>query len=104
MRCRANLVGAAYHPSLGTLQERDIAGDAIHVMSPTGGAGANTAPFGAAKLCAVLREGDITEAAIGEYENAMRGFARKAIEYSWEGGKRICPQLPFEEGKPLELN
>ena len=81
-----------------------LLGDAVHVMSPTGGAGANTALFDAAKLCAVLKEGDITEAAIGEYENAMRGFARKAIEYSWEGGKRICPQLPFEEGKPLELN
>jgi 2-polyprenyl-6-methoxyphenol hydroxylase-like FAD-dependent oxidoreductase len=80
-----------------------LLGDAIHVMSPTGGVGANTALQDAAKLCEAIRCRGVTEAAIGEYEEQMREYAGKAIEGSYHGGKRMYNQAPFEQCSPIEL-
>jgi 2-polyprenyl-6-methoxyphenol hydroxylase-like FAD-dependent oxidoreductase len=80
-----------------------LVGDAVHVMSPTGGVGANTALQDAARLCDAIRCGGVTEAAIGAYEEQMREYAGKAIEGSYHGGKRMYNQAPFEQCSPVEL-
>ncbi|KAF7970843.1 hypothetical protein HWV62_22724, partial [Athelia sp. TMB] len=82
-----------------------LLGDAAHAMSPSGGVGANTALRDAQHLCAALVAGGgaVGAEAVGAYEDAMRVYAREAIEGSYHGGKRIYGQLPFEECKPLEL-
>jgi 2-polyprenyl-6-methoxyphenol hydroxylase-like FAD-dependent oxidoreductase len=60
-----------------------VLGDAIHVMSPAGGSGANIALKDAALLSTVLARavtdgGELT-AAIGDYENQMRAYGYAAV-------------------------
>jgi 2-polyprenyl-6-methoxyphenol hydroxylase-like FAD-dependent oxidoreductase len=63
-----------------------LLGDAIHSMTPYRGIGANVALRDAALLCAKLREvqndGKPLQAAIGEYEEAMRDYGFAAVEAS----------------------
>ncbi|HEY4051295.1 MAG TPA: FAD-dependent monooxygenase, partial [Acidobacteriaceae bacterium] len=63
-----------------------LLGDAIHSMTPYRGIGANIALRDAALLCAKLREVEEDRkpllAAIGEYEEAMRGYGFAAVEAS----------------------
>lgn len=80
-----------------------LLGDAIHVMSPTGGVGANTALQDAANLCRIIAEDGVSVTSIGKYEEAMKIYARKAIEWSYHRGKRMYAQGPFDECKPVEL-
>jgi len=80
-----------------------LLGDAIHVMPPTGGIGANTALTDALTLCQALVEGGITAESVGKYEEKMRKYAKEAIEFSEMGGKKLYNQPPFEECKRLEL-
>ena len=66
-----------------------VLGDAIHVMSPAGGLGANTALHDAAMLAERLGTAAIKGtpglAAVADYEAAMRDFAREAIRQSNDG-------------------
>ncbi|KAK9350369.1 hypothetical protein V1523DRAFT_420087 [Lipomyces doorenjongii] len=78
-----------------------LLGDAIHAMSPTAGAGANTALRDAACLCRAIIKGVSIET-IGQYEADMRKFAQTAIQGSYMGGKRIYNQPPFEACKIIE--
>jgi len=80
-----------------------LLGDAIHVMSPTGGVGANTAINDAAILCQVLVEGGITKESIGKYEEKMRKVAKRAIEKSYNRGKKLYNHPPFDECKRLDF-
>lgn len=80
-----------------------LLGDAIHVMSPAGGVGAVTALRDAFTLSKVLAEGGISATSIGKYEEAMRGYAQKAIERSYFGGKKLFAQRPFAQCEPLKL-
>lgn len=61
-------------------------GDAVHLMPPTGGVGANTALRDAAGLCRALRavaEGERTlPDALAAYQDDMVGYASAAIEMS----------------------
>jgi 2-polyprenyl-6-methoxyphenol hydroxylase-like FAD-dependent oxidoreductase len=80
-----------------------LLGDAVHVMSPTGGSGANTALQDSRWLCQAIAEGGATAAAIGEYEARMRVYARTAIENSYSGGRKLYNQPPFDECTPVDL-
>lgn len=80
-----------------------LLGDAIHVMSPTGGVGANTALRDAANLCQVVIEGVSVES-IGRYEEQMREYAKKAVEMSYMmGAKRMFDAPPLEECKSVKF-
>ncbi|KAE9383841.1 2-polyprenyl-6-methoxyphenol hydroxylase, partial [Gymnopus androsaceus JB14] len=85
-----------------------LIGDAVHVMSPTGGVGANTALRDSAALYKVLRkafvenQGKVSAEAIGQYEADMRVYAGKAVDMSQQGGAKIYGQPPFEECKTID--
>ena len=80
-----------------------LIGDAMHVMSPTGGVGAATALKDASNLCQALVEGGISAENVGKYEEEMRKYAKEAIEVSYTGGKKMFDQPPFEECKRLNF-
>jgi 2-polyprenyl-6-methoxyphenol hydroxylase-like FAD-dependent oxidoreductase len=65
----------AWDPSRVTLL-----GDAIHAMLPTLGQGANMALRDAATLAGALADADDPVAAIGAYEEAMRGYVYPIME------------------------
>lgn len=73
-----------------------LVGDAIHVMSPTGGVGAVTALRDAALLTRTLAEAGLSVASIGSYESAMRVYAGANIRRSFAAGKRFFNMPPFE--------
>ncbi|KAJ3926362.1 MAG: hypothetical protein NXY57DRAFT_1043334 [Lentinula lateritia] len=85
-----------------------LLGDSVHVMSPTGGVGANTALRDSSALCEVLRKafvenkGSVSAEAIGTYEADMRVYASEAVDRSQQGGAKIYGQPPFEECKPVD--
>jgi salicylate hydroxylase len=70
-----------------------VIGDAIHVMSPAGGLGANTALHDAATLAQKLGDALVNRtsvlAAVAAYEAAMRDYAREAIQQSNDGAKLL---------------
>lgn len=80
-----------------------LMGDAIHVMSPSGGVGAVTALCDAALLSNTISKLGISASSIGEYEATMRGYAQTSIERSYFGGKKMFGQEPFDKCKPLEI-
>jgi 2-polyprenyl-6-methoxyphenol hydroxylase-like FAD-dependent oxidoreductase len=82
-----------------------LLGDAVHVMSPAGGSGANTALKDAARLCKLIVEngGELSVEQIAKYEEDMRKYSGEIIQASAMGGKKIFGQPEFEECKPLEL-
>lgn len=80
-----------------------LIGDAVHVMSPCGGVGAVTAMMDAATLAESLRSGGINKKSVGKYEAAMRVYARKSIERSYFGGKKMFGHPPFEQCEVLEV-
>jgi 2-polyprenyl-6-methoxyphenol hydroxylase-like FAD-dependent oxidoreductase len=69
IRVRVSRPVPAWPPSRVTLL-----GDAIHAMSPSRGSGANLALLDAAHLCDALTGGGDLIAAIGAYEERMRGY------------------------------
>ncbi|KAJ4479150.1 hypothetical protein J3R30DRAFT_2726587 [Lentinula aciculospora] len=85
-----------------------LLGDAVHVMSPTGGVGANTALKDCSALYEVLRkafvedEGKVSVEALGQYEAAMRVYAGEAVDRSQQGGVKFYGQPPFEECKQVD--
>ncbi len=70
-----------------------VLGDAIHVMSPAGGLGANTALRDAATLAQRLGEAAANRtpvlAAVAAYEAAMRDYAGEAIRQSDDGAELL---------------
>ncbi|KAL5348234.1 hypothetical protein ACLOAV_006715 [Pseudogymnoascus australis] len=80
-----------------------LMGDAIHVMSPSGGVGAVTALRDAALLSNTISKFGISASSIGEYEETMRGYAQASIERSYFGGKKMIGQEPFAKCKPLQI-
>ena len=95
----ANPIIAPWEPSTRVT----LIGDAIHVMSPCGGVGAVTAIRDAALLSRIIGEEGISTESIGKYESEMRVYARKGIERSYFGGKKMFAQRPFEECEILDL-
>jgi len=90
VRVRTSVPVPGWPPSRVT-----VLGDAIHAMSPAGGSGANTALQDAALLCRMLGRmlagatasgtaagRDALIAAVGEYEEQMRGYGYAAVAAS----------------------
>ncbi|KAJ7741454.1 cercosporin toxin biosynthesis protein [Mycena maculata] len=90
---------ASVKPEIPTWPSSDhvrLIGDAIHVMSPTAGIGANMALRDAALLVKTLaKKGDI-----GSYEAKMREYAGETIRMSRMGGQILFGMRSFEELKP----
>lgn len=80
-----------------------LLGDSVHVMSPCGGVGAVTAIMDAAALSEGLRASGINKKSVGEYEAKMRVHARKNIERSYFGGKKMFGHAPFDQCEILEI-
>ena len=77
-----------------------LIGDAMHLMSPTAGIGANTALRDAALLSKTLAEKGMGVDAVGSYERSMREYARQAVIMSHMGGKSLFGMKSFEDLKP----
>lgn len=80
-----------------------LLGDSIHVMSPAGGVGAATALKDAAELTRILASKGRSSESIGEYEEAMRGYAAVSLLRSFRGGKLIFGQPDYENCKELVI-
>lgn len=80
-----------------------VLGDAIHAMSPCGGVGAVTALRDAALLTEKLAEGGLSAESVGKYEDAMRVYAKVAVERSFFGAKKMFGQKPFAECAAIDL-
>jgi len=71
-----------------------LVGDAVHAMSPAGGAGANTALRDGAALASALAGTPLLEA-VAAYEKAMRDYGFAAVRESAENGYRYLGQNPL---------
>ena len=80
-----------------------LIGDAAHTMSPTSGAGANTALKDSADLCRVIVEEGISAESIGRFEEQMRQYAQKQIELGFANAKGLWNHPPMEECKPVDF-
>lgn len=80
-----------------------LLGDAVHVMSPSGGVGAVTAIMDAATLSGALAAEGISAKSIGQYEAMMRMYAKKSIERSYFGGKKMFGQRWFDDCELLDF-
>lgn len=79
-----------------------LVGDAIHVMSPSGGVGAATAFKDAVALTKALAgPGGFSLGSIKEYEANMRLGAKTAVERSFRGGRTFYGQPPLEACRVL---
>jgi 2-polyprenyl-6-methoxyphenol hydroxylase-like FAD-dependent oxidoreductase len=79
-----------------------LVGDAIHVMSPSGGVGAATSIKDAVALTKALAgPTGVSLASIKEYEATMRVVAKTAIERSFRGGKLLYAQPDVENCRIL---
>ncbi|MCJ1395122.1 hypothetical protein MMC18_008003 [Xylographa bjoerkii] len=78
-------------------------GDSIHAMSPTGGAGANTAFVDAANLVEMIAGEGVSADSIGRYEAKMREYAKVAVAGSYMGGRKMYGQTPFEESEEIDV-
>lgn len=74
-----------------------LVGDAIGLMSPAGGQGANTALRDVRTLCQLLVEDGLSKETVSKYETQMRDYTRQAIEQSFMGSARIFGGKPWQE-------
>ncbi|WP_460438713.1 FAD-dependent oxidoreductase [Amycolatopsis stemonae] len=93
---RSCLPATAWEPSRVT-----VMGDAIHVMSPALGIGANTALREARtlgeRLVAAWRGEEAVVEAIGMYEQDMRDYGYHAVRTSAAVGEKIIGHEPLPE-------
>jgi 2-polyprenyl-6-methoxyphenol hydroxylase-like FAD-dependent oxidoreductase len=80
-----------------------LAGDSIHVMSPSGAVGVATALKDAVALVKMITGADgVSLSSISAYEEEMRATAKVAIDRSFRGGKLLYGQPPLEQCTVLE--
>lgn len=76
-------------PEWETSDPVTVLGDAIHVMSPSGGVGAVAAIYDACLLAKIVSEESSSIDSIRRYEKGMREFAKVCIRRSGEAGARM---------------
>ncbi|KAN0040271.1 hypothetical protein ACTA71_012161 [Dictyostelium dimigraforme] len=84
-----------------TNQHVTLIGDAIHNMSPSGGAGANTALGDCPILLEAIKNG-LKKEDLNQYEAKMRVNAKLNIEGSLAGAKRLFNFKSIEECKVID--
>lgn len=83
-----------------------LIGDSIHVMSPCGGVGANTAIRDAAQLVKVITDSKdraLSPEDVGSFEKNVRERAFRSLMRSYVGSKRMFDQLPFDELPKVDI-
>ena len=80
-----------------------LIGDAIHIMSPTSGAGANTALKDSADLCRMIIEEGISAESVGKFEGQMREYAQKQIEMGFYNAKAMWNHPAFEDCEKVDF-
>ena len=66
-----------------------LMGDAVHLMSPTGGVGASAALNDAATLAAIIVERGVSSQSVNQYEQAMKGFTEVCLRRSCVAGEKM---------------
>lgn len=89
----------AWNPSANVT----VLGDAIHVMSPSGGVGAVAALNDATALAQIVAEEEISVASIGKFEEISRAFAVACIRRSFAAGEKLLNTPPFHQCKEVDL-
>ena len=82
-----------------------VIGDAVHVMPPTGGVGANTALRDAATLGKLIVENGINKIGIDEiatYEKLMREYSEESLKGSWLGRQHLLGPKNLEDCIPVD--
>ena len=83
-----------------------LIGDSIHVMSPCGGVGANTALRDAAQLVKVIADSKdraLSTEDVGSFEKDVRERAFRSLMRSYVGSKRMFDQLPFDKLPTVDI-
>ena len=83
-----------------------LIGDSIHVMSPCGGVGANTALRDAAQLVKVIADSKdrvLSAEDVGSFEKDVRERAFRSLMRSYVGSKRMFDQLSFDKLPKADL-
>ncbi len=80
-------------------------GDAIHLMSPSGGVGAVAALNDAAALAQIIAEkrGVLSVESIGKFEQMMKDFAGACLRRSFIAGEKMLNTPPAEGCKKADL-
>lgn len=90
-------------PSWTTCERVTVLGDAVHVMSPSGGVGAVAAVHDSYALVNILKEDGISVSSISKFEDQMRAFSSVCLERSFRAGDRLI-KAPFaNECKTVNL-
>ncbi|TVY65608.1 Zeaxanthin epoxidase-chloroplastic-like protein [Lachnellula suecica] len=79
-----------------------VLGDAIHVMSPSGGVGAVATLNDVFELTRIIESEGVSEASIGKFEGAMRGFAKVCIGRSFLAGEKMLSMPSAAECKEVD--
>lgn len=92
-------------PDWQASERATLLGDAIHAMPPTGGLGVNTALRDASDLARrIIKAHDNQEGLtgiVGEYEMALREYARKPLAMSWGAGGKTFGLRPADQCQRL---
>ena len=93
-------------PEIGTWESSShitLLGDAIHLMSPSGGVGAVAALNDAATLAQIIadEQGVLSVESVGEYEQQMRSFAGACLRRSFIAGEKMLNTPSAERCKTV---
>lgn len=93
-------------PEIGTWEASPhvtILGDAIHLMSPSGGVGAVAALHDAVNLAQIIDEQGVSVESIRQFERRMKEFAGACLRRSFTAGKKMLNTPPAGSCKTVDL-
>ena len=94
-------------PEIGTWEPSShitLLGDAIHLMSPSGGVGAVAALNDTVALAQIIadEQGVLSVESVGEYKQLMRNFAGACLRRSIIAGEKMLNTPPVEKCKTVD--